>query len=168
MTIKVLTELTYRGKPAPWPLIRAAILYRDSAVCYLCGGPADEVDHVIPRRWGGTEESRNLRACCGPCNKRKGDSIDFAALNETDRCNALIVTRDRITAEIQNFMTIAKAAPPEQVPALRRLARELKEVGGRIIRHADWLGKRAEAAQADAAMNGVMDVFDTFFGGPVG
>ena len=36
-----------------------------------CNKPATEVDHIIPRDKGGTDEESNLQAMCKPCHSRK-------------------------------------------------------------------------------------------------
>ena len=36
-----------------------------------CNKPSAEVDHIIPRRRGGTEDESNMQALCGPCHSRK-------------------------------------------------------------------------------------------------
>lgn len=41
------------------------------AGCWMCGGPADSVDHVKPLSAGGAHVLANLRPACLPCNKRK-------------------------------------------------------------------------------------------------
>ena len=40
--------------------------------CWLCGGEADSVDHVIPVACGGSNWPANLRPACRDCNSRKG------------------------------------------------------------------------------------------------
>jgi 5-methylcytosine-specific restriction endonuclease McrA len=40
--------------------------------CWICGGPYDEIDHVIPLSRGGTNWPANLRPACRECNARKG------------------------------------------------------------------------------------------------
>jgi hypothetical protein len=51
---------------------------RDCYVCYLCGKqmynghPELTVDHIYPRRLGGSVLPKNMACCCKECNKRKG------------------------------------------------------------------------------------------------
>jgi 5-methylcytosine-specific restriction endonuclease McrA len=33
------------------------------------------VDHVLPRRFGGTDHPTNLRAACSSCNIARGDGV---------------------------------------------------------------------------------------------
>lgn len=41
--------------------------------CVYCGDPdAPSIDHVIPRRLGGTSDPENLVRACVPCNSEKG------------------------------------------------------------------------------------------------
>jgi 5-methylcytosine-specific restriction endonuclease McrA len=53
-----------------WPVLRASILARDGWTCQLCGGRATDVDHIVPRSAGGTDDPANLRSLCGPCHHR--------------------------------------------------------------------------------------------------
>jgi 5-methylcytosine-specific restriction endonuclease McrA len=63
--------------PPGWAKLRRAVLERDGHRCQLeypgCRGRATHVDHVIPRRFGGSDQPANLRAACAPCNQRRGD-----------------------------------------------------------------------------------------------
>ena len=56
-------------------LSRRSIFARDNYICQYCGIRAKEltVDHVIPKRLGGTESWENLVCCCRKCNAKKGD-----------------------------------------------------------------------------------------------
>lgn len=61
-----------------WATVRKWVLDRDSHKCRQCGvNIANEVDHIWPRRLGGTDHIDNLRAICGPCNKAKGGRVPF-------------------------------------------------------------------------------------------
>ncbi len=40
--------------------------------CWMCGGDAGTIDHVIPFSAGGAHCLSNLRPACGPCNFSKG------------------------------------------------------------------------------------------------
>ena len=57
------------------PLSRRAVLIRDRHRCAYCDGPADTVDHVIPRSRGGTHEWLNVVACCKAHNLKKGNRL---------------------------------------------------------------------------------------------
>jgi 5-methylcytosine-specific restriction endonuclease McrA len=61
----------------------AAQLRRQHLGCWLCGNPIDytaprnhpaafEVDHVIPKSKGGTDDPTNLRPSHSRCNRRRG------------------------------------------------------------------------------------------------
>jgi ATP adenylyltransferase len=72
--------------------LRYEVLKNAKFCCELCGIPAVEraleVDHIIPRNKGGTDEIANLQALCFSCNamKRDRDDTDFRAVRrEYDR-----------------------------------------------------------------------------------
>ncbi len=62
--------------------VRYDVLARDRK-CKLCGrGPSDailQVDHIIPRAKGGSNDPSNLQVLCAECNQGKGarDDTDF-------------------------------------------------------------------------------------------
>jgi len=67
---------TARGYGRVWQGYRRAALERDSFLCVTCGRDgrivaATEVDHVVPRAWGGTDAPENLQSLCGACHRRK-------------------------------------------------------------------------------------------------
>ena len=45
--------------------------------CYICGAPAEAMDHVIPLARGGSNWPANLRPICGSCNSMKGAKWPF-------------------------------------------------------------------------------------------
>jgi len=57
--------------PRGWAATRLRILERDNYTCYICGGRADQVDHVIGVAADGGEDDGNLAAICTPCHRRK-------------------------------------------------------------------------------------------------
>ena len=67
------SALTDRGGTRRWRKIRARILDRDGHRCSYCGGPADQVDHILARANGGGDDEDNLTACCKTCNLARGD-----------------------------------------------------------------------------------------------
>jgi len=57
------------------PLNRRAVFARDEHRCQYCGGPAESIDHVVPRSKGGPHTWENVVAACRACNVRKGDRL---------------------------------------------------------------------------------------------
>lgn len=57
------------------PRVRYQVLRRDNFACRYCGRPAPvvalEVDHVVPRALGGTNDPSNLVTACADCNRGK-------------------------------------------------------------------------------------------------
>jgi len=66
------SALRSTGSTSLWRKIRARVLSRDNYICQYCGGEADTVDHIIPRRLGGLDDDGNLLAACSRCNNAKG------------------------------------------------------------------------------------------------
>jgi ATP adenylyltransferase len=68
--------------------VRYEVLKRAGGRCELCGASVEEraieIDHIIPRKHGGSDESTNLQALCYLCNANKGarDSTDFRRVRE--------------------------------------------------------------------------------------
>ena len=65
-----------RGYGWQWKKLRRAILERDGYVCQPCLDkmritPASEVDHIIPKAKGGTDDPDNLQAICEICHREK-------------------------------------------------------------------------------------------------
>lgn len=65
-----------RGYGTAWDKIRIYILRRDRSLCQPClknnrTELATQVDHIIPKAKGGTDDESNLQAICGPCHDAK-------------------------------------------------------------------------------------------------
>ena len=65
-----------RGYGATWRKIRTATLRRDKYLCQPCAKygfvtPATEVDHIVNKAEGGTDEQDNLQSICHQCHKAK-------------------------------------------------------------------------------------------------
>jgi 5-methylcytosine-specific restriction endonuclease McrA len=68
--LRYLVKVPYHRRTA---LSRRAVFARDDHRCQYCGGPADSIDHVLPRSRGGMHVWENVAAACRPCNLRKRD-----------------------------------------------------------------------------------------------
>ena len=67
---------TERGYGAEWRKLRARVLSRDKGLCQVClkSGkytPAKEVDHIVPKSQGGTDDINQLQAICVSCHRAK-------------------------------------------------------------------------------------------------
>lgn len=64
-----------RGYGSKWDRLRRLVLARDKHLCQDCWPqkvtPATQVDHVVAKAKGGTDDPANLRALCRPCHDRK-------------------------------------------------------------------------------------------------
>lgn len=70
--LRYVVKVPYRARAS---LSRRAVFVRDSFRCQYCGGPAENVDHVVPRSRGGEHTWENVVAACRPCNTRKENRL---------------------------------------------------------------------------------------------
>ncbi len=69
--------------------LRFEVLKRAKFRCELCGISSEEkaleVDHIVPRNKGGTDDLTNVEALCYSCNamKRDRDDTDYRKVRET-------------------------------------------------------------------------------------
>ena len=63
------------GSSHRWRKIRERILRRDQRTCQRCGQEGDTVDHIIPRKLGGSDSDFNLQCLCRTCNFSKGGRL---------------------------------------------------------------------------------------------
>ena len=65
-----------RGYGYAWQVLRSDILKRDKRLCQQCikAGRtvmATDVDHIVPKHRGGTDNPGNLQSLCGDCHRAK-------------------------------------------------------------------------------------------------
>ncbi|WJF92176.1 HNH endonuclease [Paraburkholderia bonniea] len=68
-----------RGYGSVWIRRRVRILCRDCGLCQVCRRagrvtPGTEVDHVVPKSQGGSDEDDNLQTICRACHQTKTGS----------------------------------------------------------------------------------------------
>ena len=89
--------------------LRYEVFKRAKFRCELCGISAEdkalEVDHIIPRNKGGTDDLSNLQALCYSCNasKRDRDDTDFRGMAEgykhrEKNCLFCVIDEERVFA----------------------------------------------------------------------
>ena len=58
---------------------------RDGRICRYCGSDEEplHIDHIIPRKVGGTHDLENLQVLCKACNLRKSSKNEGVFLAQT-------------------------------------------------------------------------------------
>lgn len=74
------SALRSNGSTSHWRKLREIVIRRDGGACQACGQEGKHVDHIVPRRLGGTDELSNLQLLCVQCNLRKGGRFFDSAL----------------------------------------------------------------------------------------
>lgn len=79
-----------RGYGSSWDKLRIIVLRRDKGLCQPCltrnrTELATQVDHVLPKAKGGTDDFDNLQAICGPCHDEKTKAENAEAQGRTYR-----------------------------------------------------------------------------------
>jgi diadenosine tetraphosphate (Ap4A) HIT family hydrolase/5-methylcytosine-specific restriction endonuclease McrA len=102
--------------------LRYEVLKRAVFRCELCGASAEdralEVDHILPRNLGGSDDLSNLQSLCYSCNamKRDRDTTDFRGMAASYRarlegCIFCKIDRSRIVAENELMVAVKDAYP---------------------------------------------------------
>lgn len=102
--------------------LRYEILKRAKFRCELCGVSAEEkaleVDHILPRNQGGSDDEVNLQALCYSCNamKRDRDDTDFRGIrrlyeHREEGCIFCELPTDRIISENELALVIQDRFP---------------------------------------------------------
>jgi ATP adenylyltransferase len=102
--------------------LRYEVLKRAVFRCELCGASAEdralEVDHIVPRNFGGSDDLSNLQALCYSCNamKRDRDTTDFRGMpafyrERSSGCIFCNIDATRIIAENELMVAINDAFP---------------------------------------------------------
>ena len=83
-------QADFEPLPKNWARLRRRVLRR-SELCHVCRLPgADEVDHIVPRSAGGTNDEANLAPIhANPCHRRKtareGHAVRWGAMRAASR-----------------------------------------------------------------------------------
>lgn len=92
--------------------LRAQILHRAHQRCQMCGMTVEEgarlqIDHKIPRNWGGKTEEENLWALCQLCNGGKRDF--FSSFN--DETMAAILAKESVFERLAETLILSGGEP---------------------------------------------------------
>jgi hypothetical protein len=90
-------------------VLRFEIFKRDAFTCRYCGSKSPEaileVDHVIPRVGGGSDDADNLVTACYACNRGKGARLlsDIPAESDLHEKAILIAEHELQVAALQHW-----------------------------------------------------------------
>ena len=150
--------------------VRYEILRRAGARCELCGASSKEtqidVDHIVPRARGGSNDLENLQALCRTCNsqKRDRDSTNFHTLHEDydereSNCVFCSSVSDRIISKNSLAYVIRDGFPVTELHTLvipKRHVSEYFELTQSEINamHQLLLEQKLEIARKDRSISG--------------
>jgi len=109
--------------------LRYEILKKAKFRCELCGISAEEkaleVDHIVPRNKGGSDDMSNLQSLCYSCNamKRDRDDTDFRKVRKSyqyreEGCLFCEIPTDRIIAENELAYIVYDGFPVSELHTL--------------------------------------------------
>ncbi len=109
--------------------LRYDVLRRAKGRCECCGVSSDEraidIDHIIPKKRGGTDDPSNLQALCYQCNrqKRDRDDTDFSKMKKSyahreQSCLFCEIKSDRIIQETELAYVVRDAYPVTKLHSL--------------------------------------------------
>lgn len=72
---------------------RERIIKKYGGICQICGESTEwpELDHILPRKYGGGDEESNLSLLCASCNNKRSDRFGFRLIQKIIKDSKLIL-----------------------------------------------------------------------------
>lgn len=84
-----------------WMVTKNRVLVEHGYVCYYCKDYATQVDHVVPKSMGGTDDRSNLVACCKFCNQlKKAKPLTDALVKRMQQARAQRMGRTDVAQDV--------------------------------------------------------------------
>lgn len=107
--------------------LRFEIFKRDAFTCRYCGKRSPEaileVDHVVPRASGGTDDPENLVTSCYECNRGKRARLltDIPPEENLHEKAILIAEQELQIAELQHWRWVQREREDNELKKLRKI-----------------------------------------------
>lgn len=107
--------------------LRFDIFKRDAFTCRYCGKRSPEaileVDHVVPRASGGTDDQENLVTSCYECNRGKSARLltDIPPEENLHEKAVLIAERELQIAELQHWRWVQRDREDKELKKLKKI-----------------------------------------------
>jgi 5-methylcytosine-specific restriction endonuclease McrA len=95
-----------RGYGSAWDRQRALVLRRDAGICQHCMRATGavhvgtEVDHIVPKALGGTDDADNLQTICRTAHRAKTQAEAQASKPGGDRISTAVQRRTDAVAKV--------------------------------------------------------------------
>lgn len=82
--------------------LKALVMIRDNSTCQMCGKTVKhdhirvQIDHIVPRSWGGKTELENLQVLCSDCNEGKKNFVESENPDLMKEISAATSTKERL------------------------------------------------------------------------
>lgn len=117
------------------PKLRFEVFKRDGFTCQYCGRKTPvvvlEVDHVVPRAEGGTDEIENLVTSCWECNRGKGKGLldDRAPVTDMHDQAVLMLEREMQLKEYNHAKKLVRKREDNDIRDLYDYWDEISSTG---------------------------------------
>jgi diadenosine tetraphosphate (Ap4A) HIT family hydrolase len=152
----IIGDYRYNPEDLSSSSIRYLVLKLANGRCALCGASVKDtpldIDHIIPRNQGGTNDLSNLQALCFRCNraKRDRDAQDFRAFGLEERQAECVFCHvsPRVVMEYNSARLVRDAFPVTEYHSLLLPRRHVLAVSGLSAQELADLFQLARVAQS--------------------
>lgn len=121
------------------PKLRFEIFKRDEFICQYCGRKTPrvvlELDHIIPRSKGGTDDEDNLTTSCWECNRGKGAELLSTVLKDEDIHDKTVLLLER-EIQLQEYNNVRKQVKEREDMDMQKIEDHFENQFGYVSQNA--------------------------------